>query len=126
MTTEITQLSYDQPIRIPAWDAGIYARTFSVAGYARKTDRDPQAMIDRARRLGHDLYGSILPGMSLVNDGGRHARQEQEIAATAVTISDGEIVEIEGELVRVKVTRGNDCQFPRNSDPIKFQPVAGA
>lgn len=120
--TAITDLTYEQPIRLASWAEPFYATVFSVEGYARKSGADPEKWVAMELSRGRGLAASIAPSKAIV--GGECGRQyyarERAKAASAVTLAEGDLVRIEGRVYRAKVARGNDGDAPRNSDPIHF------
>jgi hypothetical protein len=114
-------LSYDQTVRLTAWDSMSYARVFTIEGYARKHGDDVATSVARAIEYGHELAATIQLGATLTTSRSFYER-ERVAAASAETLVPGEVVEIEGRRYEVVVVCGNE-RAPRNSDPIKFRPV---
>lgn len=123
---QIKTLSYDQAVRVPSWADNVFARVFTVRGYAAKNGNDPAAAEEMAHERGHELAGTIYSSGALLGDRQLAARllaEAREIAAGAVSLENGEHVMIDGRRYAVKVNPGNSGRFPQNCDPIAFVPV---
>lgn len=116
-------LRHDQAVRLAAWAPSFYAKVGTVEGIYRKDGRDPAPALARAKANGHEIAFATYSGSALVNDGGAYAARERATSAEAVTLFEGDNVEIEGRRYVVRVTRGNAGTFPVNSNPIRFVPV---
>ena len=73
---------------------------FTVAGYAREYHEDPEIAINRAKENGHDLYAVSQRITMLTNDEVLN-RKENERWANPIEIKDGEIIEIDGDKLKV-------------------------
>ena len=120
--TDCKTLSHNEVIRLATWNAGDYARVFGLRGFCEAGARDYDAALARARQNGHDIAATMHSGTALVDDGGKHYAREEATAATATILTEGETVEIEGVRYMVGANHGNE-KGPRNSDPIRFEPV---
>ena len=119
-------LTYDQPIRLAPWADDAFATVFTVRGYAIANGSNPDEYESRARANGHRLMSTIYTSGALVGDRALAKRMVDEriaAAAGAVTLTAGQVVEIEGRPYTVRVARGNDGRYPVNCDPIHFDPV---
>lgn len=116
-TATIT-LSHKQEIRVKGFTPLAQSITVGTCrGYAAQYNEDGEASHARALANGHDtawtnqaaaVLSADYPGKSEALDAARKATAE------APEIEDGQTVEIEGELFRVKVLG------ERYSDPVKF------
>jgi hypothetical protein len=105
-------LTNKQLVRLANWNHMTAATAYVLEGEE----------LERARRMGHDEAFCIYAGAALSDSKHHYERQKAEVA-TAVTIEDGEIVEMAGRKFTVTVMRG--CHdHPKFSDPIKLMPVA--
>lgn len=92
-----------------------FTRSFPLTTVRAKYGQDAH---DRAVRRGHETAFCVNPGTALISDREESARRNFEAAANfeeAVTVENGELVNIEGELLRVVV---NGQKF---ADPIVFR-----
>lgn len=119
-------LTYNQPVRLAAWADDAFATVFTVRGYAVANGMNPGDYETMARTNGHALAGSIYSSGALVGDRALAASmlaERRALAAAAVTLTAGQIVQIDGRPYEVRVAAGNDRRYPVNSDPIHFKPV---
>lgn len=117
-----TVLTYGQPIKHENWYECFYATVFTLEGYCKANGDDLEKALDRAFDNGHEIVGSCFSGACITTSKAFYER-EDAIAATAVVLKHGEIVELEGRLYAVTFAQGNSGKSPRNSDPIKFNPI---
>lgn len=123
----ITTLSYGQFVRIAGWDPSESVEVFTLRGYCEKNGSNYERALAASKAHGHATAGTISTGATLVGDRALAAKLALEAlgrAALAEVIADGQEVEIEGDIFRVRVVPGNAGRHPRNSDPIHFIPVA--
>jgi hypothetical protein len=126
MTNPIS-LKAGDTVRLATWVRFPYDESTALVGtaraYAAKYGEDQQAAHDRALSFGHDTayasqFGSILVDCRVA--AARMAAERKADFARAVTLSPGDVVEIEGETFTVAVPWGNTHK-PINSDPIHFK-----
>jgi NAD(P)H-hydrate repair Nnr-like enzyme with NAD(P)H-hydrate dehydratase domain len=118
---EMTKLSHGALVRLAAW-TNSFAKVRTLAGYATERGYGPE--FAEARRLrGEPEAWALFGGTVLSEDKSFYAREAAKYA-TAVVVFKGQTVEIEGKRFTVRVVKGNEGRFPRNSDPISFAPVA--
>jgi hypothetical protein len=77
--------------------------------------------IARAKKNKHDIAYVVYTG-STIADSTAFYNQELQRAKDAVTLEPGELIEVNGKTYKVRVVKGNEIN-PRNSDPIKLDPV---
>lgn len=103
-----------------------FRRAFPVgtlAAFTAKTDKTPEGLAKaraRAEANGHDIAWTVNTGTVLLGDKAAGARRLAEEAAQfegATFVTDGQLVEIEGERFQVKV------MGERYADPIHFKLV---
>lgn len=103
-----------------------FRRAFKVgtlSAFTAKLNRTPEALEAaraKALSLGHDIAWTVNTGTCLVGDkalGARMLAEEAAQFAGATLVTDGQLVEIEGETFKVKV------MGERFSDPIHFKLV---
>ena len=104
-------LNHNDLVKLASW-VNSYAKVGTLNGYCPE-------FADKARERGNDEAWTSQAGAMITNDKSYYEREQAKVAA-AVVIAHGETVEIEGNLYRVHVNKGNDGEFPRNSDPIRF------
>jgi len=116
-------------VRLAGWTRFPYdtctAEVGTARAYAAQYGEDPQEAHDRALGFGHATAYTIYSGGALVDcrvTAARMAAERAERFARAVTLNEGDVVEIEGELFGVSAAWGNKAS-PRNSDPIHFKRV---
>jgi hypothetical protein len=118
-----TKLNHGTLVRLATWKNS-YARVGTIEGYANEDTRygTPEATIQRAVAMKQPMAWTSYAGSTICADPGFYERHAAQVASATV-IAHGETVEIEGRYYAVRVVRGNDGAFPRNSDPIAFTPI---
>ena len=106
-------LSHNTLIRLPSWADMYYATVGTNHGFYRDRGWEPE---------GENSAWSTFAG-SMLSNSPAYYDNEKKKAACAVTIEEGETVEIERIAYKVKVMPGNGGMFPKNSDPIHFEKV---
>lgn len=98
---KMKELEYGQKVRIN----GKRGTVFTVRGYAIKNGQTPEKEYNRAIKNGHNLFAVLQEPAILSGDPGFYDR-EMEKWADATTIYNGEIVNIEGEVLET-IYKGN-------------------
>lgn len=108
------------------WDKFPYLEATAVVGTARGLARKYGNNEDEYHALcierEHDTAYTMFGGTCLVDDralANRMAEERKANRAAAVELSDGDTVEIEGELFMVSI-KGRNLRQPYNSNPIGF------
>lgn len=78
-------------------------RAGSVAGYAEKTGRDPQTLIERAKSRGEPLYWINALAATLT--------QEAQEKQTRILIEPGDVVRFEGQTFTVASAPNNNLRL---------------
>lgn len=78
---------------------------FTVAGYARQYGDNVEKVVNKEKELGRDLY-SVSQRIPMLTNDKEFNRQENEKWANPIVLEDGEIVEIDGDKLKV-VYKGN-------------------
>lgn len=121
----IVTLAHDTVVRLPEWAQTFYCTVGTSEGYTASYGGDVEKALQRAKDNGHEIAWTVHTGSALVNDGGAHHRRQLETAAGAVTLVEGQEVEIEGRRYTVKLdARQRGKIYPQFSNPISFAPVA--
>lgn len=90
------KLEYGQKVKIN----GKKGTVFTVRGYAKRYNEDPEVAYNRAIENGHTLFGVLQEASILSGDPSFYDR-EKEKWKDAIIINNGEIVNIEGETLKV-------------------------
>ena len=126
---DIIKLAHGDTVRLSTWTRFPYdnatAEVSTARGYATKHEDDPEVFHRSTLANGHDTAWTHYMGGALLGDRTARDAQAADIEARlarAITLTAGDVVEIEGERFTVRPAWGNDHQ-PRNSDPIKFHRI---
>ena len=116
-------LSHNTLVRLPGWNEMTYARVGTIIGYFAQYKEDGAEAEKRAIAKGEPIAWTLYRGACLVGGKDRHTYYdaERKKSASALTLNDGETVEIEARQYSVKVIPRN-AHHPTNSDPIHFIP----
>lgn len=119
----MTTLNHKDIIRHVNWATNATAEVFTTAGYMAA---DPNV------RCHQDRVADYPPTSTYVSDGiammspetraAHNARLNIEFEA-AVTLYEGQVVNIEDENYTVSFTAGSDGEYPEHSDPVHFARV---
>ena len=115
-TPAVRILQPGQHVTVKGW--GIYATVGTAREAARKYKQDPEEMHKREQERGYPTAWTLREVSMLVGDreeGKRMADERRSILSAAIELTEGEVVNIEGE---VYVTR---ILGKRYSDPIAFR-----
>jgi hypothetical protein len=118
---QVRALAHGDLVRLEAWNHVTFAKVGTVEGYASENGDDPAPALARAQANRHDIAWIGYIGGALVNDGGRYFAEQKRKAASAITLTPGETVEMEGRFYRVRVLARCEAH-PVYSDPIKLDP----
>lgn len=112
-------LKHGDLVRIPSWQ-GSLATIGSVEAYAKQYNNDPQEALERARKHGHNLAWANTNCSVLCAYEWHHERVKAEQAA-AITLAEGELVEVEGRPYTIRFRPGN-TKYGRDQDAIQLIP----
>ncbi len=121
--SKLITLKPEALVRLPGWHKTIYAHFNTVRAAVAEYSGDPEAAFRRAVDRGHPTAFINYSGTTLSNSPEFYAEEDRK-AATAVTLEDGQIIEVEGEpeMYMVRVVKGCYAR-PVYSDPIKLVPI---
>jgi hypothetical protein len=122
----VVALSDGDFVRHQNWIGDAVCTIGTARGFATKYGNDPQKAHDNAVKRNQETAWTVYVGATVMADGpakdAHYARKAAE-RLRAVTLAEGETVAIEGDLFTVRYVSGNTGQFPRNCDPIHFNPI---
>lgn len=118
---QATTLKHDDLVRLAGWDRVTFAKAGSVEGMARQYNENESAAVCRALSYKHEIAFITYAGGCITNSPAFYEEQKR-LADSAITLTEGETVKIEGRLYTVKVMQSCHDR-PRFSDPIKLTPV---
>lgn len=122
-------LAHGSFVRHNNWQGDAICTVGTARSFALINGRDPEKAHAAAIKLNQETAWTIYVGGTLMADGpakdAHYARKAAE-RLRAVTLAEGEPVCIEGEFFTTRYVYGNTGQFPRNCDPIQFNPIQKA
>ena len=115
-------LKHGDLIKLATWKMAT-AKVATLPGFHAKYNDGPEALArSRANPQSPEVFCTYA-GAAITSDPGHYTREIYK-NEKAIVVTDGETVMVEGKEYTVKVMCGNGGEFPRNSDPIHFIPVA--
>lgn len=129
ITSLVPYLAHGNFVRHDNWIGDAICTVGTARSFALINGRDPEEAHAAAIKRHQETAWTIYVGGTLMADGpakdAHYARKAAE-RLRAVTLAEGETVCIEGEFFTTRYVSGNTGQFPRNCDPIQFNPIQKA